>query len=185
MPSLQKYVGKDKVTPQQMAAINKAKKLLRHRDHLKPLTEKQAKRLKGHTVGHGIRAIRLRNTSPDAKVRIGKNGMVVVSNGSDWEYHRVRPDPDSLIEAGVSLLGRKLHRPYQINLWTNAGRADEGFRDRASWAAYIRARFIQYQNAQEWIFGIAAMTRDKHKGYKNFKRDMKPIDLDDEDETDE
>lgn len=158
-PSLAKLRGKSRITTAERAELTKAKKQLRDQHNLKPVTEKQAKQLRkagllAKVKGGGVRAIKLRETSPDAKVSVHKDGVVVVSNGRTWEYHPSDADPGSLIDEGFALLDRK--DVAQINLWTAAGRANKGFSDRGQWADYIRNKFTQYANADDYISGIAA-----------------------------
>jgi hypothetical protein len=170
VPSLEKIkpkrnkLGTYVVTPAQQAQITRARKQLRHTENLKRLTKKQAAQLKKAgkadlLVGKGVRAIRLRNTSPDAKVRVTKSGVIVTSNGREWEYHRVPAEPDELIERGIEFLNNP--RYYQINLWITRGRANEGFRSKSAWVEYIRNRFTQYVSQTDFVEGIAVLVKPK------------------------
>lgn len=161
IPSLEKLKGKTKITPAEQAQLSRAKRLLRHTDNLKPVTEKQAKQLKkmGLLEGKGVRAIRLRNTEPHAKISVLKSGIIVTSNGRKWEYHPVAPDIEALATHGETLLNRD--DVAQINLWTNRGRASEGFTYIKAWIDYLRDRFSQYVQMQEFTNGIAALIKDK------------------------
>ncbi len=170
IPSLEKYKGKERITTQEYSAFQRAKAKLKHTENLKPLTEAQAKKLKGYTVGKGIRAIRLRNTSPDAKVKVLKGGLVVVSNGRDWEYHPVASrNPDKLIEAmlalGKRLFFRKENPPWQLHIWTAAGRVSGGATAYYLWARDVAAFFNAYQGTEEYVRGAAALIRDQ-RGYR-------------------
>lgn len=173
VPGLRKLQDKarktGKLSSHEVAQLTRAKKALRHTEALKPLTEKQAKALAkaGHKdllVGKGVRAIRLRNTSPEAKVRIRKDGLIVTSNGRTWEYHPVAPTVDALADYGVMLLERG--DVAQINLWTNRGRVNEGFSRKSAWIEYLRDRFAQYVQTSEFTEGIAARIKNKQKGGK-------------------
>lgn len=168
-PGLSKLKGKLRITSEQRAQLTRTKKVLRHTENLKPLTEKQAKALAkaGHKdllVGKGVRAIRLRNTSPEAKVRVRKDGLIVTSNGRTWEYHPVAAEIDALADYGIMLLDRG--DVAQINLWINRGRANEGFSRKSAWIEYLRDRFAQYVSQTEFTEGIAARLKDKKKGGK-------------------
>jgi hypothetical protein len=170
-PSLEKYRGKKKITVNEYSAFKRVKNKLRHTENLKPVTALQAKKLKGQLVGGGIRAVRLRNTAPDAKVRVRKGGIIVTSNGRDWEYHPVKPKSalhiaDALIEKGLTLFNRKQRPPWQLHLWTTKGRASEGFSSFNTWLTYIQARFNAYQNADEFISGVAALVKDQ-RGFRD------------------
>ncbi len=161
-PSLAKLRGKSRITSAEKAELTRAKKQLRDQHNLKPVTEKQAKLLKKKGLLaniRGVRAIKLRETSPDAKIRVHNDGVVVVSNGRTWEYHPNDADAASLITEGEALLQRK--DVAQINLWTAAGRANKGFSDPEQWAAYIQNKFTQYANADDYISGIAARIKGK------------------------
>ena len=170
IPSLENYVGKSRISSAEYGAFKRAKKKLRHTENLKPLTEKQAKALRGKLVGGGIRAIRLRNTGGDVNVKVKavlKGGIVVTTNGRDWEYHPVSGGGDidevkgRLIEAARKLFNRPKAPPWAIGLWTSKGRASELFSSFEAWANYILSRFNKYQNAEEYIWGIAALVKDK------------------------
>lgn len=191
-PGLDKLRGRDKITSAEYGVFTKAKRRLRHTGNLKPVTEKQAKALKGHLVGGGIRAVRLRNTEEHAKVRVRKGGIIVTSNGRDWEYHPVGGgDPsvlaENLIEKGRDLFNRDKNPPFSLYIWTSKGRASEGFRDFGLWARYVGSRFNSYQNASEFIWGIAALVKDKGgKVRKPLKRKIPAFIPDDiEEEEDE
>jgi hypothetical protein len=173
IPSLDKLKGKSRLTAAEKSQLTRAKKALQHTENLHAVTPRQAKQLRkqglldpiksksGKVIGYK-RAVRLRNTSPDAKVRVLKSGIIVTSNGRKWEYHPVVAEPDSLISAGEELLDTP--RVAQINLWTNRGRVNEGFRSKAAWAEYIRTRFTQYVQATEFTEGIAALIKEPQKG---------------------
>ena len=171
IPSLNKLKGKSKITPAEQAQLTRAKKLLRYTENLKPVTEKQAKQLRkqGLLEGKGIRAIRLRNTAPDAKIRVLKSGIIVTSNGRKWEYHPFAPEPDVLADEGERLLARE--DVAQINLWTNRGRANEGFTYAKAWQDYIFNRFQNYTALKEFTEGIAVLIKEKPK--KGTKKDAK------------
>jgi hypothetical protein len=166
IPSLSQYKGKEKITSQQYAAFKRAKKHLRHTENLKPLTEAQAKKLgKRKLAGHGMRAIRLRNTSPHAKVRVTNKGVLVTSNGREWEYHSVPKNPASdmaerMIEKGRDLFSRTKKPPFQLHIWTSKGRSNEGAASLQKWAGLIMAFFQAYQASQDFIEGVAAMVTD-------------------------
>lgn len=179
IPALDKLRGKTKITPAEYGQFTKAKKKLRHTENLKPLTAKQAKQLKGVVVGGGVRAIRLRNTAEHAKVRVRKGGVVVTSNGRTWEYHPTTNIKDhtemvkALIEKARELFNRDKAPPYSLHLWTSKGRAAEGFSNFEMWANYIFASFNKYQNADEFVWGVAAMVTDHGKTRKPLAKSKK------------
>lgn len=175
IPSLSKLKGKTRITTQEKSQLTKARKELRYRENLKPVSAAQAKILKKKgflapiyskkkegrerkIIGH-TQAIKLRETSPDAKVKVHNDGVVVVSNGRTWEYHPVTATPDALIDAGEKLLKRK--DVGQINLWNNYGRVNASYSDPVQWAEFIRTTFLSYEGAGDYIHGIAARLKQK------------------------
>lgn len=193
IPKLADYKGKDKITSAQYGAFKQAKTKLRHVENLKPVTEAQAKKLKGKLVGGGIRAIRLRDTGKDANVRVKsvlKGGVVVTTNGRDWEYHPVHSDagglPEALIEKGRELFNRSVHPPWQIHLWTSKGRANEGKSSFQKWAEYVMSRFGKYHDPSDYLQGVAILVRDGKNGFrKEIKRKSKPFEVSTEDDESE
>lgn len=193
IPSLDAYRGKEKITSAQYGAFKRAKEKLRHTDNLKPVTEAQAKKLpKGTLVGGGIRAIRLRNVNQDeahTRVRtVTKAGVVITTNGRDWEYHpvSVRSPADlqeALIEKGRELFNRAKNPPWQLHLWTAKGRANFGVTSFDKWAKYIMGAFNKYQETTDFVKGVAALIRDGKNGFrKEIKRKAKPFEMPDEEE---
>lgn len=188
VPSLAKHKGKSRLTPAEYSAFTRAKKRLRHTDNLKPLTELQAKRLKGKLVGGGVRAIRLRNTASDKNVKIKSvlsSGVVITTNGRDWEYHPIHADgmdlPEALIEKGRELFNRKVHPPWQMHLWTSKGRANRGQSSFRLWVEYVMKEFGKYQDATDFIQGIAILTRES-RGYRpEIKKKSKPFEMREQD----
>lgn len=169
MPSLQKLRGKSRVTASQRGLISRAAKKLRYTENLRPLTEKQAKQLqkRGESdliVGKGIRAVRLRNTAPNAKIRVRKSGIIVASNGSTWEYHPVSSDIDALAEYGLEQLERADVRA--IALWTSRGRVNETFSRPEAWVDYLQRRYAQYVQQSEFTKGIAVEMKAKPRNEK-------------------
>lgn len=171
IPSLGKYKGKDRITSAEYSAYQRAKKKLRHTDNLRPLTEKQAKALgKKKLAGHGIRAVRLRNVvegdSHSRVVRVTKKGVLVTSNGREWEYHPVTLTKDAdtntarMIEAGRALFARPKKPPFQLHIWTSKGRSNEGWSSLEKWAGGVVAFFMAYQTSGDFVLGIAAMVTD-------------------------
>lgn len=169
VPSLDKYRSQARLTPAQYGAFQKAKKRLRHTENLKPVTEKQAKRLKGKLVGHGVRALRLRNVVKGDEhskvVSVTNQGVVITSNGRLWEYHPVKPHnhddlADAMIQRGIALFQRKKKVPYALHIWTGAGRSNEGATAPEKWVQLVLKFFGAYQNSTEFILGIASLVRD-------------------------
>lgn len=172
VPSLEKLKGKKGLTSSELGQLNKAKKSVSRLSNLHPITERQAKQLKKQGLleksltKKGIRAIHLRNTSADAKVKVLKSGIIVTSNGRDWEYHPVGSDPNELYEYGSSLLKRKEKpRIRAITIWLVRGRMDEAFTSPESWLYFLENRFIGYAGTEDFVLGIAAR-RSQHRGKK-------------------
>lgn len=145
-PSLRRYKNRKKLKPAEKSAIARKEKILRFTDHLKPLTKKQARALKGKTFAPGVQAIQLRNTAPDAKVKVIDNDMFVTSNGRLWLYWKLtRQDVKSKrlmnkaarvafemqfpVErvAELARIAFKKLKPIAVHAWTPAGRANNGF----------------------------------------------------------
>lgn len=180
VPSLEKLKGLTKITPAQQAQLTHAKKMLRHTENLKPVTELQAKALKKQEllVGKGIRAIRLRNTAPNAKFRLKKGGIFVTSNGRTWEYHPIKRNAEDVVtllaERGEKLLERK--DVVQITVWTARGRSDQGFSRVDRWVHYLQTRFLYESDgvqvsgaAADWVVGIAVEIKPKKVTKRNAK----------------
>lgn len=172
-PSLQKLSKKaartGKLTSAEYGQFTRARHQLKHTQNLRPITAKQAKLLRKQgpaemIVGHGIRAIRLRNTAPNAKIKILKSGLIVTSNGRTWEYHPVSANIDKLADYGLALLERK--DTDFISLWTSRGRTNKTFSRPEAWVAYIHGKFMLDSpplgggkdtelDMSEWVYGIA------------------------------
>jgi len=199
IPSLDEYRGKDKITSAQYSAFKRAKNHLRHTDNLRPVTEAQAKKLKGKLAGHGIRAIRLRNVVKGDEhsrvVSVTTKGTVITSNGRRWEYHQVSgvnsgssdEVAEDLIEAGIALFHRTKNPPFQLHLWTSKGRSNEGASSPEKWVALVASFVLKYQNANAFLFGIAAMITNGGKTRKPlpksaFKNINREIEEDEEEE---
>lgn len=166
VPSLEKLKGKDRLTAAQQAQVTRAKKSLRHTETYRRVTDKQAKLLKqkgegGILVGKGVRAIRLRNTASNAKIKILSNGMIVTSNGRTWEYHPVDADADTLNEYGKEQLERD--NVEAVGLWTNRGRTNETTDDPEQWEEFLYQRFTKYADAQEFTQGVVVLIKEKRK----------------------
>ena len=170
VPAIGKFKEHKRITKAQLGLITKAKRQLRHTENLRPLTEKQTKKLKDKSllVGHGVRAIRLRNTANNAKVRVKKGDIIVTSNGRSWEYHPVKADIDTLADYGIKQLQRK--DVQAVALWTNKGRADETFDYAAPWIAYLHPKTGVKSTAllsaapdelDKFINGIAVLLKEK------------------------
>lgn len=170
IPSLARLKGKRRLTPQEMAALTKAGKKIRAAGGtagLKPLTELQAKKLpKGAVIGGGIRAIRLRSTGPDAKIKqTYKDGRLkIISNGRTWIYYPIAPDAtgsllDPLLDNGRAILGEPATK--SIALWVQRGRLDETFSHYPAWEEFIKSRFVNYYAQTDWTIGIAALLSEQ------------------------
>jgi hypothetical protein len=89
-PALKKYRRRKTLSPQEKGAISRKEKLLQfHTQHLIPVSKKLARELKNQLFAPGVRAVELRGTSANAKMRrVGKD-MLVTSNGRTWLYWRL------------------------------------------------------------------------------------------------
>lgn len=107
IPSLKKYRRAKDLTPQQKSAIARREKQMRYADHLIPLTPKQAKKFAKQLFAPGIHAIQLRNTAPDAKIRLFGRDFIVTSNGRDFLYWRLpiraKRNPDKTLAEDKSI----------------------------------------------------------------------------------
>lgn len=162
VPALNDLKGKSRITTQQKALLTKAKKRTQHTESYRPITAHQEKLLRAHgdadiIVGKGVRAVRLRNTSENAKLTVRKNGMLVTSNGRTWEYHPVSSDPDDLSEYGAKQLERG--DVEAIGLWTNRGRVDATTDDADDWNDFLYNTFSKYEKAKEFTKGIVVLIK--------------------------
>jgi hypothetical protein len=174
VPSLEKYVGEERLTPAQYGAFQKAKNKLRHKEQLRTVTAAEAKKLHPEQLeGGGIRALRLRNIEPTAKLHIHKDGVVYESNGRDFELHPVIPSTPARLEAKArELLERKTKPALAVYLYNSRGRMDRGFGTATGFRKYADKFFNQYQesehDAREFIIGVVALTREP----KNYAKIM-------------
>lgn len=154
-PGLAKYAKRKTLKPHEKSAIARKEKLLRHTENLIPVTAQQAKTLKRKNalVGNGIRAVRMRNTAPDAKVKIRNGQLFVESNGRTFEYVSVEAEPRSLLAVAEDIFNNS--KNVTVWLWLNAGRAAAGYRTIELFAQNVIANFNQYQDAAEFILGLA------------------------------
>ena len=156
------YSSASKLTPAQKAAITKKANLVRGESGIFKLTKTQAAKLpKDALLGPGIKAIRLRNTGPDARLRILKGGkMSVTSGGRKWVYDPIGSDETALEEAAAEYFEQGA---TQIHFWTFYGRAGTAALDIEDFVFQLRSKYMQYLDASrekydaEWLLGLAVL----------------------------
>lgn len=165
-PSLEKYKTAKQLSPAQKGAIKKKMDILRHTENVFNLTPAQARKLKGEALlGSGVNAIRLRNTGPDTKVRVRKDGsLIVTSSGRKWYYIPTGTDEIELLQAAEKAFEGGA---VQVHFWTVAGRVGTGSLDIEDFNFQLKGRYMQYLSASEgkqtkggkdyadWLLGIA------------------------------
>lgn len=153
VPSLSKYSRRKTLTRWQKSAITRAENKIAKQHDLYALTKAQAKALRDKSllVGNGIRAIRLRSTSPDAKVSIVKGEIKVRSNGR--RFHYIRADVSELITKGARVFDR-FARP-ELWIWNKFGRENRGARSLAIWAERVNNYLAKYKNIEIFVQGFA------------------------------
>lgn len=179
MPSLEKLKNKKGLTASELGQLTRAKKKLRYTENLKPLTARQAKQLQksgmgNAIVGNGVRAIRLNNTSPHAKIKVNKKGVIVVSNGRNWGYFPAKDtDADTIASLGVELLERLDVR--SISLWTVKGRANETFPYPDLWVEWVGGYYQRYDETDDWVLGVAFEILDEpvKRKFKNMQEEAR------------
>lgn len=189
VPSLAKYKRRKTLTRYEKSAITRREKQLRFvTDKLFPISKKQAKNLKGKTFAHGVRAVELRGTSANAKIRSAGKDIMVVSNGRTWVYWGLNKDTvrqkrgmkktakDAFamqfpIEK-VSELARaafKKLKPIQIHLWAHSGVVGEPFETLGAFIDWIDEKWNAGRYVNEkgyssdpgaWINGIAILVKE-------------------------
>lgn len=181
-PSLSKYKRRKRLNRWEKAAIARKENLLRNVDNLVPVTKKQAEILgrdklwqaKEGAGLQGIRAIRLSNVNFEQgvqQVRITKKeGLQVISGKRLWTYVPVKPDIQSLADAGAELF--KLYdNQIAIAIWTVKGRGAQSLGDLSEWLQFLVERFNTYKDPDDWCLGVAWVPDDKEKPNKKpFRR---------------
>lgn len=185
-PGLQKYKKRKTLTSHEKAAINRKEKILRYVDHLVPLTKKQARKMKDQLFAPGVRAIQLRETSPNAKIERVSNDMIITSNGRTWLYWKLEKldtknwkrkrrqvfgkaaetyfnetsdaFPIEKIERLVRHAFKKIPKKKQIHLWTKTGRVAKGFTGINAFMDWLLSEHVRaYKDTDSWVNGIAIL----------------------------
>lgn len=183
-PGLAKYKRRKTLTRYEKSAIGRKEKVLRYVDHLIPLSKSQAKKMKDQLFAPGVRAIKLKDTSPDAKIEKIRNDMIVTSNGRTWLYWKLEKlntrqwksrrvkvfgdavetafhDPDAFPIEKIGLLAERAFKNVttkQVHLWGQGGRVGAGFRDLKAFMHWLLEEHVRaYRNTDEWINGIAIL----------------------------
>jgi hypothetical protein len=185
-PALRKYKRRKTLTRWEKGAITRKEKLLQyHTEHLIPVTKKFARELKEQLFAPGVRAIELRNTAPNAKVRKVKQDLMVTSNGRTWLYWRLdREDVKSKrgmkkaaeaafnmqfpIERVAELAGIAFEKlkPLAIHLWAPSGRVGRGFESLKQFNMWLAENWSadRYSQQEKWVNGIAILVNDPNWG---------------------
>lgn len=186
VPKLAKLKRRKTLTTGEKSYITKAENALRWVDNLRPLTKVEAKQLKGATYEgavnipekykmingerivtreaksypfKGVRAIQMKNISPDAKIKIikdkqtGKYKMQVVSNGRTFDYLKPRnTSPEEMLALAEKLFADPTVK--EIYLWTSQGRVGQGFGSVYSFMEWFNKSYHGYKNTEKWVKGF-------------------------------
>lgn len=146
VPSLKPLAKKRKFTPAEKGRISHYSKVLRHARNLRPVTKAQAKKFKKQLYAPGVQAIELDGTTPDAKIKVLGDDILVSQNGRTWVYwHLDRATVKSkskMKSAGqrafdmafpiekLADLAAKAFKQFnvvQVHLWAHSGRVGQPF----------------------------------------------------------
>jgi hypothetical protein len=106
-PSLRKYKRRKKLKPAEKGAITRKENALKGSYNLKPLTKKQARKMRDVLYAPGVAAIQLSNTGEEVKIHVTEDkNMFVTTNGRTWVYWHLselkRIEYDQLLDEGYS-----------------------------------------------------------------------------------
>lgn len=181
-PALKRYRRRKTLTRWEKGAITRKEKLLLfHTENLIPVTKKHARELKEQLFAPGIRAIELRNTAPDAKIRKVKQDLMVTSNGRTWLYWKLdREDVKTKrgmnkaakaafdmqfpIERVAQLAGIAFERlkPLAVHLWAPSGRVGRPFESLKQFSMWLAENWNEdrYTQQEKWVNGIVILVDD-------------------------
>ncbi len=174
VPSLRKYRRRKRLKPQQKSAIARFEKALRFARDLKPLTNKQAAKLKSdlykptveikrgpnkgkHRVVGGIQAIQLRNTSDHAAIHFVQKDMFLTSNGRTWIYWKIDRFKTSDMAKAGTVAFKQIRQAFPIEMISEL--AEHAFKKVSTKEVYLWAEsgrvgegFKSLQTFMEWVY---------------------------------
>lgn len=189
VPSLKGTAQKEILTKSDKRKINKFAKILKHAPPLKPLTKKQAKKMKGQLFAPGVRAVGMRGMSSNAKITsVGKDAYLS-SNGRQWVLLRVdRPSRKRNMREGanrafnmqfpIERIGELAHiaftkfKPIEVRLWTHHGIVGDAFESIETFLSWLNEKWNagRYMRPIEdggssndidaWVNGIAVLIHE-------------------------
>lgn len=186
VPKLRKYRKRKTLTRYEKSAITRREKQLKNIPFLKPVTKKQARKLKGKLFLPGIQAIQLRNVPENAKIKFTKRGDIEIihAEGARWIYwaldrETVRSRP-GMRDAGRAAFEKKLpiekvsdltelafkkYHIQQVQLWAHAGIVGDGFQDLKQFIMWVNEKWNagRYMGLQERVSGIFSNPSDPGK----------------------
>ena len=173
-PSLRKYKRRKKLNRWEKAAITRKEKIIGSTENLFAVSARQRKAMSKETrsaiIGKGVRAVRLRNTSSKATLRITRGEITTEERIKTKKkgkrrvrkirYISVRPDLDVLIEKAIELFDRAERRSQIMTVWfwLDTGRAAGGFRSLRLLLEKLNDSWIPYALTQERFRGYAVLT---------------------------
>ena len=101
----------------------------------------------------GVRAVRLRETSPSATVRIIKGEIVVKDQEKIFEYIAVPANQDAINAAAKELFDR--YNNITVWLWTINGRISAGANSYTQWFNEFGTKLNEYSKIKLWVTGLA------------------------------
>ena len=173
-PSLRKYKRRKRLNRWEKGAIARKEKVIGSTENLFALSKRQTKALSKESrsaiVGKGVRAVRLRNTSSEAKVRIREGFITTEETVKDKKkakrkrrkirYVPVPADLGALIKAGLDIFDRAESRGKIVTvwLWLDTGRAGGGFRSPRLFLENLNRNWVPYAIEGNRFNGLAFLT---------------------------
>lgn len=182
VPELRGLSKEKHLTPSQKARVTHFAKILKHADHLVPIPDKQAKKIKSRLYAPGVNAVQLRGTSDTAKAKAGKD-LMVVSNGRNYIFwaldkKTVRSQSrmkkvgeqafaNQLPVEKLAELAEEAFASYDVKavqLWSVNGLVGEKFDDLPAFVRYLEGAYSRYlpgagtmnfHDPGKWVNGIA------------------------------
>lgn len=166
VPSIAKLKNRTRLTENEKRRIRYREKQLNvlgvNLNQLKPVTPRQAKALgRKKLFKPGINAIQLRNVKPGDKIKIKKNGDIVVESGEGkWIYWPLDRDTvrskakmklagydafkkEFPIETVADLTAKafKEYNVQEVHLWAHAGRVGQGFQKVEQFIMWVQEKW--------------------------------------------
>ena len=127
-------------------------------NNLLPITKRQRRAIKDKSalvLEKGFQAIHAANVGADAKVRVVRGQIKIVSAGRTHNTIALPPDIERYLEAASRLFARFASRRLTVFLWTVEGRANQGFGSLNPLIDYIISKFPQYKELDKgWLLGL-------------------------------